>query len=370
MNRMNNTEKTDLKIAIDARMVSRSGIGTCIQHWLKDVGYNIALGAPKDLEPYDNIPKHISFISSIYGYKEQLKFPYRALYREKPDVLHVPHCNVPLFYRGKMMVTIHDLTHLVYPQFLPFKLVHLYFKFIFWFVSKRADQIITVSESTKRDLLRFCKTDESKITVIPLGVGSEFVKKTSSEIEYLYEKYNIPRDKKILLYVGNLLPHKNLNKLLEGFAQMKGRENCRLVLVGKAFDGRTRATCEKDLGIEDITIHAGMISQEDLVNFYNLADLFVLPSLYEGFGLPVLEALACGTPVVCSNTSSLPEVGGNVAKYFDPNDASSIAHALENSIDDKGKYDAEIKEWVSRFTWKACSEKIKQVAMKTACSCK
>ena len=152
---MNSTEKTDLKIAIDARMVSRSGIGTCIQHWLKDVGYNIALGAPKDLEPYDNIPKHISFISSIYGYKEQLKFPYRALYREKPDVLHIPHCNVPLFYRGKMMVTIHDLTHLVYPQFLPFKLVHLYFKFIFWFVSKRADQIITVSESTKRDLLRF-----------------------------------------------------------------------------------------------------------------------------------------------------------------------------------------------------------------------
>lgn len=365
---MDDTKIQDLKIAIDARMVNRSGIGTCIQHWLRDVGYKIALGDPNDLKLYNNVPKFISFISSIYGYKEQLKFPYRALYREKPDVLHIPHCNVPLFYRGKMMVTIHDLTHLVYPEFLPFKLVHLYFKFIFWFVCKRADQIITVSESTKRDLLRFYKADESKITVIPLGIGTEFVKKTSSEIDYLHSKFNIPRDKKIILYVGNLLPHKNLNKLLEGFAQMKGRENCRLLLVGKVFDGRSRETCEKDLGIEELTIHAGMVSQEDLVNIYNLADLFVLPSLYEGFGLPVLEALACGTPVVCSNTSSLPEVSGSVAKYFNPKDASSIAKALENSIDDKGKYDDEIKEWVSRFSWESCAKKIRQVAIKAACA--
>ena len=267
-----------------------------------------------------------------------------------------------------MLVTIHDLTHLVYPEFLPFKLVHLYFKFIFWFVSKRANKIITVSESTKRDLLRFYKMDESKITVIPLGVGSEFVKKSPCEIDYLYEKFNLPRNKKILLYVGNLLPHKNLNGLLEGFAQMKGKENCQLLLVGKAFSGRTTATREKELGLESLTTHVGMVSQEDLVAFYNLADLFVLPSLYEGFGLPVLEALACGTPVICSNTSSLPEVGGNVAKYFDPKDATSIARALENSIHDKGKYDAEIKEWVSNFTWEKCAEKIRRVATELATS--
>ena len=358
--------KTTPKIAIDARMVNKSGIGTCIQHWLKDVGYSIALGNLNELAHYNNIPKHIPFISSIYGYKEQLKFPYRALYREKPDILHIPHCNVPLFYRGKMMVTIHDLTHLIYPEFLPFKLVHLYFKFIFWFVSKRANKIITVSESTKRDLLRFYKMDKSKITVIPLGVGKEFVKKEPSKIEYLYKKFNIPHNKKILLYVGNMLPHKNLNKLLEGFAQMKGKENCRLILVGKAFNGRTQETREKEFGIENLTIHAGMVSQEDLVSFYNLADLFILPSLYEGFGLPVLEALACGTPVICSNTSSLPEVGGNVAKYFDPKDAASIAHALENSINDKGKYDAEINAWVSHFTWEKCAKKIKRVATELA----
>ena len=109
-----------------------------------------------------------------------------------------------------------------------------------------------------------------------------------------------------------------------------------------------------------------MVSQEDLVNFYNLADLFVLPSLYEGFGLPVLEAFACGTPVACSNVSSLPEVGGNVAKYFDPKDAASIARALENAIDDKGKYDSEIDAWVSKFTWENSARQIREIAAEVA----
>lgn len=359
--------KSAPKIAIDARMVSRSGIGTCIQHWLRDVGYSIALGDPKDLDAYkDSVPVQIPFISGIYGYKEQLKFPYCKLRKQKPDVLHVPHCNVPLFYRGKMMVTVHDLTHLVYPEFLPMKLAHLYFKFIFWFICKRANRILVDSENTKQDLLRFYKADAKKMTVVPLGYGKEFVRKPKEEIEYLYGKYNIPRDKKILLYVGNLLPHKNLNMLLQGFAQMKAKEDCRLVLVGKAFDGRTQDTREKDLGIESLTIHAGMVSQEDLVNFYNLADLFVLPSLYEGFGLPVLEAFACGTPVACSNTSSLPEVGGNVAKYFDPKSAESIARTLENSINDKGKYDKEILDWVSKFTWESSARQIQEIATELA----
>lgn len=354
-------------IAIDARMVCKSGIGTCIQHWLKDVGYSIALGNPTDLEDYkDFVPTQIPFISGIYGYKEQLKFPYRKLRKQKPDVLHVPHCNIPLFYRGKMLATVHDLTHLVYPEFLPLKLAHFYFKFIFWFVCKRANHIMVVSESTKRDLQRFFNVDENKVTVVPLGAGSEFVRKQKSEIEYLYGKYNIPRDKKIILYVGNFLPHKNLNGLLEGFAKMSGKEDCRLVMVGKAFDGRSKATKEAELGIQDLTIHAGMVSQEDLVNLYNLADLFVLPSLYEGFGLPILEAMACGTPVACSNTSSMPEVGGNLATYFDPKDSTSITSALEKAINTKGLHDAEIADWVSTFSWEKCAKQIQSILQKVA----
>ena len=351
------------KIAIDARMVNKSGIGTCIEHWLENVHYDIAMGNPDELEAYkEHIPSLIPFVSKIYGYMEQFKFPYRKLRRQKPDVLHVPHCNVPLFYRGKMMVTIHDLTHLVYPEFLPVKLAHFYFKFIFWFVCKRADRIMADSESTKKDLLRFYKVNEKKIEVVPLGVSHEFVKKDRAEIEYLYEKYSIPHDKKIMLYVGNMLPHKNLDGLLEGFAQMRGREECRLILVGKAFEGRTANTRESELGIGNLTIHAGMVSQEDLVNLYNLSNLFVLPSLYEGFGLPILEAFACGTPVACSNVSSMPEVGGDVAFYFDPTDANSIAHALESAIDSKGKIDEKIDNWVKNFTWDRSSQRIREIA--------
>ncbi len=354
-------------IAIDARMVHKSGIGTCIQHWLRNVGYNIIMGDPKDLEEYKDLcSNQVPFTCEIYGYKEQLKFPYRKLRKQKPDILHIPHCNIPLFYRGKMMATVHDLTHLVYPEFLPLKLAHIYFKFIFWIVCKRANHIMVVSESTKRDLLRFYKVDESKITVVPLGVGSEFQRKTKTDIDYLYEKYNIPRDKKIILYVGNLLPHKNLNGLLEGFAKMHGKEDCRLILVGKAFESRTEETKETEFGVQDLTIHAGMVSQDDLVSLYNLADLFVLPSLYEGFGLPILEAMACGTPVACSNTSSMPEVGGPLATYFDPKNSASIASALEASIDTKGIHDNEIKKWVSKFSWENSAKQIQQIAKKIA----
>ncbi|MBO7501295.1 MAG: glycosyltransferase family 4 protein [Fibrobacterales bacterium] len=355
------------RIAIDARMVSRSGIGTCIQHWLRDVGYAVALGDPKDLEGYrDCVPEQVPFSSGIYGFREQLKFPYRRLRRARPDVLHVPHCNVPLFYRGRMIVTVHDLTHLVHPEFLPSRLAHLYFRFIFWFVCRRADRIMTVSESTKNDLVRICGADPGRIDVVPLGVGGEFVRKSRAEIDYLHDKYGVPRGKKIILYVGNLLPHKNLDGLLEGFARMRGREDCRLVFVGKAFDGRTRGTREKELGLEGLAVHAGMVCQEDLVAFYNLADLFVLPSLYEGFGLPVLEALACGTPVACSDTSSLPEVGGPVAAYFDPKDPESVARALEESIGSKGLHDAEIDAWVGRFSWKNCARRIREIAAECA----
>lgn len=365
----NSAAKTEpaTKIAVDARMVHKSGIGTCIQHWLKDVGYSIALGDPKELEEYkDSVPEQIPFISGIYGYKEQLKFPYRKLRKFRPDVLHIPHCNVPLFYRGKMIVTIHDLTHLVHPEFLPMKLAHLYFKFIFWFVCKRANHIIAVSEHTKKDLLKYYSISASKISVVHNGIDDDFTHKSISQIEYLYNKYNIPCNKKIILFVGNLLPHKNLNGLLEGFSKMTRLNNCILLLVGKNFEGRTTETKEKMFGIEDKVFHIGRVSQEDLVNLYNLADLFVLPSLYEGFGLPILEAFACGTPVACSNTSSMPEIGGHLATYFNPLDSQSIAQALDLSIDQKGLKDQEIKEWVQKFSWKKSAQMIRNIAEKIA----
>jgi glycosyltransferase involved in cell wall biosynthesis len=352
-----------LKVAVDARMLPKSGIGMCIHHFLLNNCYDIALGKPSELESYSkHISEIIPFDCSIYGYKEQIHFPYSKLKRAKPDVLHIPHCNIPLFYRGKMIVTIHDLTHLIYPEFLPFKLVHWYFKFIFWFVCKRADHIMTDSENTRKDLIRFCNANPDKISVVPLGVSREFVIKKKESIQYLYSRYSIPRDKKLILYVGNLLPHKNLETLMEAFAKMRNKQNCRLILVGKAFENYKGMDQEKKLGIEHYTIHTGMVSQDVLVDLYNLADLFVLPSLYEGFGLPILEALACGTPVACSNTSSLPEVGGSIVTYFDPMNRDDITKVLELGLTKKGTQNRETQEWVSRFSWERTSANISAIA--------
>jgi|SRR5574344_380499 glycosyltransferase involved in cell wall biosynthesis len=352
-----------MKLAIDARMINKSGIGTCIRQWLQYIHYDIILGNKEELEKFDSNLKHIiPFNTGIYGYKEQISFPYRKLSLAKPDILHIPHCNIPLLYRGKLIVTVHDLTHLIYPEFLPIKLAKFYFKFIFWFICKRADRIITVSQNTKNDLLRFFNVSSNKISVVPLGVSEEFKEKPKEEISYLYDKFSIPHDKKILLYVGNLLPHKNLSRLLEAFSKMKGKEDCRLVLVGKAFDGRSKSTDESNLGIDQLTIHTGIVDQEDLVNLYNLADLFVLPSLYEGFGLPVLEALACGTPVACSKTSSLPEVGGSVVNYFDPISIDDMATVLFESLNKETSSKESIRDWIQQFSWEKTSKQILNIA--------
>ena len=320
-----------MKIAVDARMINMSGIGTYIQNLMKNGCYDIALGRKDEIEKVDNKIDTIEFDSPIYGIKEQLKFPYRKLKKEKPDVLHVPHYNVPIFYRGKMVVTIHDLTHLLFPEFLPNKFAYFYAKFMIWIALKKADKVITVSQNTKNDILKMFKVNPDKIEVIYNGVGEEFIKKDKKDIQYLYTRFNIPENKKIIMYVGNLKPHKNLERLLEAYSEIKNREETCLVLVGKSFQNyRVLEEKEIKLKIKNQVIHTGIVTQDELVDLYNLADLFVFPSLYEGFGLPVLEALACGTPVICSNTSSMPEVGKDNVIYINPLDIKDITSKIEN----------------------------------------
>lgn len=349
------------KVAVDARMIKMSGIGTYIQNLMKNGCYDVALGNKDDIEQVNSKVKIIDFNMGIYGVKEQLKFPYKALKKENIDVLHVPHYNVPIFYRGKMIVTIHDLTHLLFPEFLPNKLAYLYAKFMMWIGIKKANKVITVSENTKKDILKFFKVNPDKIEVVYLGVGDEFVKKEKKDIEYLYERFNIPRDKRILMYVGNLKPHKNLERLLEAYSKISIIENTCLLLVGKAFDKYiVLEDREKELNIDKNVIHTGIVTQEELVDLYNLADLFVFPSLYEGFGLPVLEALACGTNVICSNSSSIPEVGGNVVEYFDPYSIEEMANKIEEGLN-KNFDCGVVQERLKNFKWEKTFKETKKL---------
>lgn len=347
-----------MKIAIDARMVEMSGIGTYIQHLLDSGMYDIALGNDEKLAKY-NINNVIEFDSKIYGIKEQLKFPYKKLKKLKPDILHIPHYNIPIFYRGKMIVTIHDLTHQIYTEFLPNKFAYFYARFMVWLALRKAEKVITVSENTKKDILKRYKVDPNKIEVIYNAAGEEFKKKEKKDIEYLYEKYSIPKNEKIIMYVGNLKPHKNLERLLQAFSKMNN-ENIVLILVGKAFKRYSElGSIEEKLGISNKVIHTGMVEQNELVDLYNLADLFVFPSLYEGFGIPVLEALACDTPVICSNTSSLPEVGGDVVDYFDPLNVEDIKNKIEENLEIKNKKN--YKSQLEKFNWEKSIEKTKEI---------
>lgn len=351
-----------MKVAVDARMLKMSGIGTYIKNLMKNDCYQIVLGNKEDIKELNKIDENniIEFDSKIYGIKEQLKFPYKELKKMKPDILHVPHYNVPIFYRGKMIVTIHDLTHLKLKQFLPNKFAYLYAKFMMWIAIKKSSVVLTVSENSKQDILQYFKVNPDKIKVIYNGVGEEFRKKSKDEIDYLYEKYNIPRNKKILMYAGNLKPHKNIEKLLEAFSLLEDKENYVLLIVGKAFENYTVLDeKEKQLGIKDYIINTGSLTQEQIIDVYNLADLFIFPSLYEGFGLPIIEALACGTKVISSNTSSLPEVGGDVIEYFDPNNASEICEKIKAS--EHTEFNEEkVKNWLKNFDWKKISEEVKE----------
>lgn len=343
------------KVAVDARMIKMSGIGVYIQKLMENGCYDVALGKKEEIEPISKDVKIIDYNSPIYGIKEQLKFPYRKLKKEHIDILHIPHYNIPIFYRGKMIVTIHDLTHLIYPEFLPNKFAYFYAKFMLWIATKKATKIITVSENTKKDILKFFKVDPEKIKVIYNGIGEEFVEKERNEIDYLYEKFNIPRNKKLLMYVGNLKPHKNLERLLEAYSKIDNIDETSLLLVGKAFANyNVLEEKEEKLKIKENVIHTGIVTQKELVDLYNLVDLFVFPSLYEGFGLPVLESLACGTPVICSNTSSLPEVGGNEVTYIDPLDIDDIKEKIEKQII-YSKKEMNYK-WLDKFNWQKSAE--------------
>lgn len=353
-----------MKVAIDARMIKMSGIGVYIKHLIESDLYTIALGNKSDLKETKKIEQVIPFDTSIYGIKEQFKFPYKKLRKLKPDILHIPHYNIPIFYRGKMIVTIHDLTHLVLPEFLPNKFAKIYAKFMIWLAIKKSSKILTVSNNTKKDLINYFKVDPNKIEVIYIGAGKEFKRKKEEEYKYLYKKYDIDKSKKILMYVGNLKPHKNLEKLLEAFAILNNKEQYRLLLVGKAFSNYNNLNAkEKKLQIDKYVIHTGIVNQKELVDLYNLTDLFVFPSLYEGFGLPVVEALACGTPVIASNTSSIPEVGGNVIGYFNPTNSIDIKNKIEEYINKKIT-ENDRNEYIKRaklFDWEKTAIKTKNV---------
>ncbi len=281
--------------------------------------------------------------------------------RQPPDVLFVPAHVLPFVHPRSSVVTVHDLGYLYYPgthQLLD----RLYLDLSTRYNARAASRVIAVSRATKDDLVQHCGIEPDKITVVYSGCD-ETMQPVEDEatVERVKARYGIRGD--YLLYVGTLQPRKNLGRLLEAYTMVMKRakrdETPCLVIAGRKgwlYDHVFQQV--ERLGLETEVIFPGYVPQNDLPALLSGARLFVFPSLYEGFGLPVLEAMACGTPVLCSNVSSLPEVAGNAALLVDPLDVESMAEAMNRLLQDEGLR-AQLVErglrQVRQFSWDRCA---------------
>lgn len=287
------------------------------------------------------------------------------------DLFHIPYFDpfflqIPLAHLSKTIVTIHDLTPIVLSDLYPKGIKGS----IKWQINKMLLQqvagVVTPSECSKNDIAQITAVSDKKIFVTPLGVDSRFqMIVDDKKLASVRKKYNLPE--KFVLYVGDVTPNKNLPRLVRAATEAKTP----LVMVGKSltetnFD-RTNAMNQDRIYVQEYAkthsdvLLTGYIPDEDMAFVYNLASCFVYPSLYEGFGLPVIEAMACGTPVITSSVSSLPEIAQGTAILIDPHDQQAIATALQSVMNDKKLRTSLIKSGhirAKQFTWEHFAQEI------------
>jgi len=302
------------------------------------------------------------------------------IFLQSPDVLFVPAHTVPLIHPVKTIVTIHGLEYEFCKNSYSF-LDRLYMRLSICFSCRVAETVICVSENTKKDVMRLYNVDESKIRVIYEGYETNFQFPISNfqsisndqipnyEIKKLNieSKFNPPaggQNLPYLLFIGRLEERKNIIRIIEAFEILKEKYQIphTLVLVGKPGYGyaKIKQKVVKSRQKDEIQ-ERGYVNEEEKWELLRNADVFLFPSLYEGFGIPVLEAQSVGIPVITSNVSSLPEVGGAGAVYVNPNDTKSIVAGIYSILSDNGRRDDIIikaTKNVSRFRWQNCADAI------------
>jgi glycosyltransferase involved in cell wall biosynthesis len=338
-----------LRIGIDARKLADFGIGSYIRNLIEAIArrpesaqYRFRVYAPgAESAALPPLPEYFEVVtedSPGYSIAELTRFAWR-LWRDRLDLFHATHYVIPPLARARAVVTIHDIIHVLYPQFLPNRLALLYARVMIRRALRRADRIITVSYNSKRDLVDYFGIPPSRVEVIYNGVAARFHPDLApAERDRVAQRYALPRP--YLLFLGGEKPHKNVRNVLRAFAEAR-RERAlphALVLAGPMPKNRSRVEALiAALDLASSVVRTGVVPEEDLPGLFAGADAFLYPTLYEGFGLPVAEAMACGVPVLTSSTSALQEIAGGYAYLVDPLDVDAIARGIGDLATDAAR---------------------------------
>ncbi len=361
-----NKEKK-IRIGIDARFYGpkQKGLGRYVQKLIenlekKDLNNEYIIFIRKEnwnkYHPTNPNFKKVLADYQWYTLSEQIFMPFK-IRQSKVDLMHFPHFNVPILYRMPFIITIHDLILKRFPTRrastmgpIKYWLKSLAYRLVIFSAVKRAKKIISVSNFTKKDILKYFKIKSKKIEVIYEGVPSEL---SESNISFNSVPY--------LLYVGNAYPHKNLERLILAFNKLsKNKKDLKLVLVGEIdyFYKQLQKMGSSNIVFKDF------VSDDELSILYQNASLYVFPSLYEGFGLPPLEAMTYNLPVVSSSSSCLPEILGDAAIYFNAENIDDMIDKIKLVLNNKELQKELIlkgKKQIKKYSWEKMVKNILRI---------
>ncbi len=313
---------------------------------------------------FRELPENFSYkVMPFPKFWTQLRISWEMIWHPV-DVLFIPASALPLIHPRKSVVTVHDIAFEIFEGIYT-GYMNYYQKFVARFAVRFAKKVVTVSENSKQDLIKIYLTDPQKITVTHLGIDTKFKPMSYEEVQPVLDKYNLVYQKYIL-FVGTLQPRKNIVRLVDAYQKIRKENHAeeKLVIAGQRGWLWEPILKKIKMAAMDGAQYLDYVKSEDLPYLYAGAKVFTLPSTYEGFGFPPLEAIASGVPVVVSNVSSLPEVVGEAGVLVDPNSVDSIAEGLLKVLQDPNLRQQMIArglEQVKKFTWENTAKKTLEV---------